>query len=61
MGSLSINNGNNEIHSNGFNGKIQSGGDQAQRRSCWYEEEIEENLRWSFALNRYLLLLLIIT
>ena len=24
------------------------------RKSCWYEEEIEENLRWSFALNRYL-------
>lgn len=23
------------------------------RKSCWYEEEIEENLRWSFALNRY--------
>lgn len=22
------------------------------RKSCWYEEEIEENLRWSFALNR---------
>ncbi|CAN0856728.1 Thermospermine synthase ACAULIS5 [Linum grandiflorum] len=21
------------------------------RKSCWYEEEIEENLRWSFALN----------
>ncbi|XP_074292316.1 thermospermine synthase ACAULIS5-like [Silene latifolia] len=25
-----------------------------QRRSCWYEEEIEENLRWSFALNSIL-------
>lgn len=23
-----------------------------QRKSCWYEEEIEENLRWCFALNR---------
>jgi hypothetical protein len=23
------------------------------RKSCWYEEEIEENLRWCFALNRY--------
>ncbi|KAK4382436.1 Thermospermine synthase ACAULIS5 [Sesamum angolense] len=24
----------------------------AQRKSCWYEEEIEENLRWCFALKR---------
>lgn len=24
------------------------------RKSCWYEEEIEENLRWSFALNSIL-------
>ncbi|KAL0457198.1 UNVERIFIED_CONTAM: Thermospermine synthase ACAULIS5 [Sesamum latifolium] len=23
-----------------------------QRKSCWYEEEIEENLRWCFALKR---------
>ncbi|XP_021717125.1 thermospermine synthase ACAULIS5-like [Chenopodium quinoa] len=56
MGSLSISNGNgfndNGICGNGLIGKGQSGGDQGQRRSCWYEEEIEENLRWSFALNR---------
>ncbi|CAI9776329.1 unnamed protein product [Fraxinus pennsylvanica] len=26
----------------------------AQRKSCWYEEEIEENLRWCFALNSIL-------
>lgn len=25
-----------------------------QRKSCWYEEEIEENLRWCFAINRYI-------
>ncbi|KAK3042136.1 hypothetical protein RJ639_001256 [Escallonia herrerae] len=25
-----------------------------QRKSCWYEEEIEENLRWCFALNSIL-------
>ncbi|KAL7105222.1 hypothetical protein ACP275_07G030600 [Erythranthe tilingii] len=26
----------------------------AQRKSCWYEEEIEENLRWCFALKSIL-------
>lgn len=25
------------------------------RKSCWYEEEIDTDLRWCFALNRYLL------
>lgn len=25
----------------------------ARRKSCWYEEEIEQNLRWCFALNRF--------
>ncbi|CAA2975673.1 thermospermine synthase ACAULIS5-like [Olea europaea subsp. europaea] len=38
MGDISISNG-NCINGNG------------QRKSCWYEEEIEENLRWCFALN----------
>ncbi|KAM5569364.1 thermospermine synthase ACAULIS5 [Rosa sericea] len=38
---------------NGVNGKghpVLNG----YRKSCWYEEEIEENLRWSFALNSIL-------
>lgn len=45
-----VNNGNG--NGNGVNGKghpVLNG----YRKSCWYEEEIEENLRWSFALNRY--------
>ncbi|GFZ08853.1 S-adenosyl-L-methionine-dependent methyltransferases superfamily protein [Actinidia rufa] len=41
-----INNGNtNGVHGNG--NSIGGG----YRKSCWYEEEIEENLRWCFALN----------
>ena len=65
MGSLSISNGENNgclensIYSNGLIGKVQSEGDQLQRKSCWYEEEIEDNLRWSFALNRYIFYYLI--
>ncbi|KAF8401700.1 hypothetical protein HHK36_012646 [Tetracentron sinense] len=27
---------------------------EGRRKSCWYEEEIEENLRWCFALNSIL-------
>ncbi|CAI9777314.1 unnamed protein product [Fraxinus pennsylvanica] len=38
MGDISISNGN---CINGY----------GHRKSCWYEEEIEENLRWCFALN----------
>ncbi|KAL8162701.1 hypothetical protein V2J09_014190 [Rumex salicifolius] len=43
MGSIGINNG------NGFheNGEILKSG---QRFSCWYEEEIDSDLKWSFAL-----------
>lgn len=46
-------NGNGNGNGNGVNGKshqVLNG----YRKSCWYEEEIEENLRWSFALNRYI-------
>ncbi|GFZ22052.1 S-adenosyl-L-methionine-dependent methyltransferases superfamily protein [Actinidia rufa] len=45
-----INNGNNinGVHGNG--NSIVGG----YRKSCWYEEEIEENLRWCFALNSIL-------
>lgn len=52
MGSLSISNMNgNGYHGNGTLVNVKNH-DQAQRKSCWYEEEIEDNLRWSFALNR---------
>nr|CAN72530.1 hypothetical protein VITISV_036382 [Vitis vinifera] len=44
MGDISCSNG-NEV-----NGKSHSLA--GYRKSCWYEEEIEENLRWCFALNR---------
>ncbi|KAK4755805.1 hypothetical protein SAY87_009562 [Trapa incisa] len=44
MGDISVSNGSGKISSplNGY------------RKSCWYEEEIEENLRWCFALNSIL-------
>uniref|UniRef100_A0A7N0VMF3 thermospermine synthase n=1 Tax=Kalanchoe fedtschenkoi TaxID=63787 RepID=A0A7N0VMF3_KALFE len=47
MGDLCLPNG------NGVNGRSHVGGD-VQRKSCWYEEEIEENLRWCFALKSIL-------
>ncbi|CAA0839852.1 Thermospermine synthase ACAULIS5 [Striga hermonthica] len=46
MGDISISNGN---HINGNNIRV-----GVQRKSCWYEEEIEENLRWCFALKSIL-------
>ncbi|XP_007034727.2 PREDICTED: thermospermine synthase ACAULIS5 [Theobroma cacao] len=50
MGEISCSNGIN--NGNGVNGKIHPL--TGYRKSCWYEEEIEENLRWSFALNSIL-------
>ncbi|XP_022738768.1 thermospermine synthase ACAULIS5-like isoform X1 [Durio zibethinus] len=50
MGEISCSNGIN--NGNGSNGKSHSL--TGYRKSCWYEEEIEENLRWSFALNSIL-------
>ncbi|XVE81597.1 hypothetical protein DITRI_Ditri15bG0077700 [Diplodiscus trichospermus] len=51
MGEISNSNGIN-------NGSIEVNGKRqpltGYRKSCWYEEEIEENLRWSFALNSIL-------
>ncbi|PKI59234.1 thermospermine synthase ACAULIS5-like [Punica granatum] len=47
MGDIFVSNG-NEV-----NGKIHSP-PNGYRKSCWYEEEIEENLRWCFALNSIL-------
>ncbi|GAB2266628.1 amp-CoA ligase [Dionaea muscipula] len=37
---------------NGVNGKLRDS--NGQRRSCWYEEDIDNDLRWSFALNSIL-------
>ena len=48
-----INNGNENGNGNG-NGVVGKGYSlNGYRKSCWYEEEIEEDLRWCFALNRY--------
>ncbi|ONK75300.1 uncharacterized protein A4U43_C03F15420 [Asparagus officinalis] len=33
---------------------LNGGYGESRRKSCWYEEEIEENLRWCFALNSIL-------
>ncbi|KAM7485552.1 hypothetical protein LguiA_001561 [Lonicera macranthoides] len=40
----------NGVYKNG-NGNGNGNCVGVQRKSCWYEEEIEENLRWCFALN----------
>ncbi|KVH93598.1 Spermidine/spermine synthase family [Cynara cardunculus var. scolymus] len=44
MGDISFSNANSNGNTNVY----------SQRKSCWYEEEIEENLRWCFALNSIL-------
>ncbi|KAF3457155.1 hypothetical protein FNV43_RR01812 [Rhamnella rubrinervis] len=46
----------NISRSNGINGVNNGKGYSLNgyRKSCWYEEEIEENLRWCFALNSIL-------
>ncbi|WOH12840.1 hypothetical protein DCAR_0832349 [Daucus carota subsp. sativus] len=36
------------------NGNSHANAMLVQRKGCWYEEEIEENLRWCFALNSIL-------
>lgn len=53
MGDLSFSNG--LSNGNGVHGNGHAVVSYSHRKSCWYEEEIEENLRWCFALNRYLL------
>ncbi|KAB1214202.1 Thermospermine synthase ACAULIS5 [Morella rubra] len=50
MGDISCSNG--IANGNGVHGKVFPL--NGYRKSCWYEEEIEENLRWSFALNRFM-------
>ncbi|KAF5738635.1 hypothetical protein HS088_TW13G01536 [Tripterygium wilfordii] len=52
MGEISCTNGVNNWSE--ANGKGHSSTLNGYRKSCWYEEEIEENLRWSFALNSIL-------
>lgn len=39
---------------NNENGHVVGG----PRKSCWYEEEIDNDLRWCFALNRYIIILI---
>ncbi|PKA52528.1 Thermospermine synthase ACAULIS5 [Apostasia shenzhenica] len=34
-----------------FNGNGSSAAGDGRRKSCWYEEEIEQDLRWCYALN----------
>ncbi|KAE9455806.1 hypothetical protein C3L33_12312, partial [Rhododendron williamsianum] len=51
MGDISYTNG--ISNGNGCNGNGHSVVSY-NRKSCWYEEEIEENLRWCFALNSIL-------
>ncbi|KAF2284170.1 hypothetical protein GH714_019735 [Hevea brasiliensis] len=48
MGDIACSNG--ISNGNGMNGKGHSS-PNGYRKSCWYEEEIEENLRFCFALN----------
>lgn len=52
MGEVSFANGVNGV--NGINGKSGHSVEVVSRKNCWYEEEIEENLRWCFALNSIL-------
>lgn len=54
MGEIALPNGISNGNINGVNG--QSHSLNGYRKSCWYEEEIEEDLRWCFALNRYIYL-----
>lgn len=49
MGSIGIEN----FNANGVNGKSHAR-NEGQRKACWYEEEIDEDLKWSFALNSIL-------
>lgn len=53
MGEISSSNGNGHGNGNGngVHASAHLGGD-GRRKSCWYEEEIEQDLRWCFALNR---------
>lgn len=52
MGEIALPNGISNGNINGVNG--QSHSLNGYRKSCWYEEEIEEDLRWCFALNSIL-------
>ncbi|XP_020202325.1 thermospermine synthase ACAULIS5 isoform X1 [Cajanus cajan] len=52
MGEIALPNGISNGSISGVNG--QSHSSNGYRKSCWYEEEIEEDLRWCFALNSIL-------
>lgn len=57
MGEIAFSNG----IANGINGVNEKSHTlNGYRKSCWYEEEIEENIRWCFALNRYILYYIIL-
>ncbi|XP_026435597.1 thermospermine synthase ACAULIS5-like isoform X1 [Papaver somniferum] len=47
-------NGNGVHHRSNGNGVAHSANNNGHRKSCWYEEEIEQDLRWCFALNSIL-------
>ncbi|RZC48872.1 hypothetical protein C5167_017295 [Papaver somniferum] len=47
-------NGNGVHHGSNGNGVAHSANNNGHRKSCWYEEEIEQDLRWCFALNSIL-------
>ncbi|XP_068652392.1 thermospermine synthase ACAULIS5-like [Aristolochia californica] len=53
MGEIAGSNGNGNGNGNVIYGTANIGG-EGRRKSCWYEEEIDEDLRWSFALNSIL-------
>ncbi|KAM7259440.1 hypothetical protein ACFE04_015181 [Oxalis oulophora] len=58
MGEITCSNGistnGNRVHNNNNNTKSHTTTLNGYRKSCWYEEEIEEHLRWCFALNSIL-------
>ncbi|KAJ4954824.1 hypothetical protein NE237_011607 [Protea cynaroides] len=54
MGDISGSNVNGNGNGNGVHGNGHSACESGRRKSCWYEEEIEQDLRWCFALNSIL-------
>ncbi|KAI3980914.1 hypothetical protein MKX01_025479 [Papaver californicum] len=49
-----ISNGNGVHHVRNGNGVAHNANNNGHRKSCWYEEEIEQDLIWCFALNSIL-------
>lgn len=48
-----LTNGFNKIYENGHH-KLFDCEKKGNMDSCWYEEVIDDDLKWSFALNRFL-------